>query len=194
MMPSSGASMAIDLEHLMIQAKAGDSAAFAELYDSLRYPLSRALNRVLPSSDVEDALQETMLRVWQSLDTFDIGKGDVLSWASRIACNFASDILRRQNRQRRGGLMRLKAMDLGQMPDEPDAESSDDIREVIEEEINALPSQFSRDVARSVMDGKSVCSVANRNGVSFSTASRRYRLIMRLFKTSHRLKDIAGMS
>lgn len=50
---------------------------------------------VLNHDDTDDVLQNTFLKAWKSLDTFQ-GKSSVSTWLYRIAINEALDFLRRQ--------------------------------------------------------------------------------------------------
>lgn len=50
---------------------------------------------VLNHDDADDVLQNTFLKAWKSLDTFQ-GKSSVSTWLYRIAINEALDFLRRQ--------------------------------------------------------------------------------------------------
>src|SRR2546421_1953746 len=69
--------------------------------------------------EAEDAVQETMLRAWRSLDRFE-GRAALRSWLYRIATNVCFDMLNARER-------RARPMDLGPA------------REPVESNLNALP-------------------------------------------------------
>jgi RNA polymerase sigma-70 factor, ECF subfamily len=87
-----------DLE-LVAAARAGSSAAFEELqsrYSSRLYRRIQSMTR--NHEDAEDALQETFLRAYLALDSFE-GRSQFASWLTRIAINSALMVLRRRRRR-----------------------------------------------------------------------------------------------
>src|ERR1044072_6684126 len=73
--------------------------------EAYRRELTGYCYRMLGSSfEAEDAVQETMVRAWRNLDTFE-GRSSVRSWLYRIATNVCLDLLR--GRQRRAAPMDL---------------------------------------------------------------------------------------
>jgi RNA polymerase sigma-70 factor (ECF subfamily) len=66
-----------------------------------RAELSNHCRRLLGSSfDAEDAVQETLIRAWKGINTFE-GRSSLRTWLYRIATNVCFDTLQRQHRQPR---------------------------------------------------------------------------------------------
>lgn len=68
----------------------GDSTAQRSLFNRLLPYLKSAVRRyVWNESDVQDVLQEAFLRIFRNLHQFDSEKGQVQTWATKIAVNAA---------------------------------------------------------------------------------------------------------
>jgi RNA polymerase sigma-70 factor (ECF subfamily) len=84
-----------DLE-LVAAAKAGSTTAFEELQSRYSRRLYRRIQLMTRNhEDAEDALQETFLRAYLALDSFE-GRSQFASWLTRIAINSALMVLRRR--------------------------------------------------------------------------------------------------
>ena len=106
---------------LIEQAVAGDEVAFATLVGPHQRAVFRHCYRMLGSgADAEDATQDTLVRAWRRLATYD-GSGPFGAWLQRIATNMCLDGLRaRRTRLGPAGFGRPAAP--GTLPGPPDPE------------------------------------------------------------------------
>lgn len=85
--------MNLDETTYLNAARAGDSEAFAQLIDPYRRQLLVHCYRILGSfEDAEDMLQETFVRVWKRLDSFE-GRSSLRAWLYKVATNTSLDAL-----------------------------------------------------------------------------------------------------
>jgi len=81
-------------------ARNGDAGAFALIVERYRQSVFRICVRILgDSGEAEDAVQETFVRAWQSLQGYD-PRYSIATWLRTIACRLCYDVLRRRTRQR----------------------------------------------------------------------------------------------
>ncbi len=81
-------------------ARAGDQVEFSDLTEPYRRELQVHCYRILGSlHDAEDLVQETLLRAWRRLDTFE-GRASFRAWLYKIATNACLDALDRKRSRR----------------------------------------------------------------------------------------------
>lgn len=120
-----------------------DRSAFRALYDLAAPKLTGVLTRMLGDrSEVEDALQEVFIRVWQRAAQFDSQRGAAMGWLISIARNVALDRLRARPEAR--GFVRV-------LP-QPDAAKGDPVDRLPAAGPDGEASALARDEARRVVD------------------------------------------
>ena len=81
-------------------ARAGDQYEFSGLTEPYRRELQLYCYRILGSlQDAEDTVQETLLRAWRRLDTFE-GRAPLRAWLYKIATHACFDALDKRPRRR----------------------------------------------------------------------------------------------
>lgn len=84
--------------HRLAAARRGDSREFSELAEPYRRELQVHCYRILGSlHDAEDMVQETMLRAWKRLDSYE-GRASFRAWLYKIATNVCLDTLDKRRR------------------------------------------------------------------------------------------------
>ncbi len=88
-----------DQEKALAAARGGDGEAFKSLADPYRNELLTHCYRMLGSlEDAEDQLQETYLRAWRRLETYE-GRASFRAWLYKIATNACLDALEHRPRR-----------------------------------------------------------------------------------------------
>lgn len=92
--------MASEEASWVARAKAGDQAAFAELFARYERRIYAFVYRMMGNQDdAFDLTQETFLKAYRALDKTD-AELNVNAWLHRIASNACMDVLRRRQRLR----------------------------------------------------------------------------------------------
>lgn len=81
------------------RARAGDAAAFRELYAQHHRQVARQLAFLVPKSDLEDVLQDVFIEVFRSIRRFE-GKSAFTTWLYRVTVHVAMKARRKQTRSR----------------------------------------------------------------------------------------------
>ena len=94
---------------LVERVQQGDHEAFSRLFEKYRSRLAVLVHYKLGSdlrrdADVDDILQETMLRAYRDIERFEYkAPGSFMSWLARIAEHVIVDAARAQKRHKRAG-------------------------------------------------------------------------------------------
>src|SRR6266508_3262518 len=161
----------LDDRLLVLDYPAGNPPAFVEIHH--RYgPLARRVcGRFLPSpQDVDEAFQETMIRVYQGLYRFN-GRYALQPWVARIAKNVSLDILRGRARRPKPDDWAPLAEDLPA----PNDEAEQIVERLVQHDtvlavLSDLPETHRRALMMREMDGRSHREIAQEMEVSTSQA------------------------
>jgi len=84
---------------LIARCRAGDAAAFRELYQLHRSAVYGVVARMISNeADREEVLQDVFLQIFKSLDSFR-GSAKLSTWAHRVAVNVTLQYIRRKGRR-----------------------------------------------------------------------------------------------
>jgi len=163
-------------DRLLIEAhQAGDPAAFTEIVRQYYGQLYRqALRRLASREEAEDAVQETFLRAYRSLDRFGLdGSWRLGAWLGRILSNVCIDLAR--DRQRR--LEQLNSASSRELvtksPDPSEAVGDAVALAKIHDALTALPDSQRQAFELRALEELSYRDIASRLGISEDNARTR---------------------
>lgn len=74
---------------------AGNTSAIKTLYDQYSGSLNGIITRIIANEEIaQDILQDTFVKIWRSITTYDPQKGRLFTWMANIARNLAIDHIR----------------------------------------------------------------------------------------------------
>ena len=83
---------------LIADLKAKDKTAFENLYDKYSGAMFNIILRIVNSNEVaEDVLQDSFLKIWKNIESYDEGKATIFTWMLNVCRNTALDALRKAN-------------------------------------------------------------------------------------------------
>ncbi|MEA3020994.1 MAG: polymerase sigma-70 factor, subfamily [Actinomycetota bacterium] len=160
-------------EQLLVRAhQAGDELAFGQIVRSQHRALyAHAYRRLGNHEAAEDAVQDTLLRAYRSLPSFD-GDLRLRAWLHRILTNVCHDESNRRRRQV-GLIDKLEAQPVELAPDPMDEALLHDTVRVMTEALAELPESYREALVLRYVDGLSFREVAEVAGVSEENARAR---------------------
>lgn len=85
----------MELTELVRLLKVKDERGLSYLYDHYASALNGIINRIVLSDKLaEEILQQTFLKIWDKIESYDADKSTLFTWMSRIARNSAIDAKR----------------------------------------------------------------------------------------------------
>lgn len=163
-------------ELLLRKAQRGDPEAFEQLITPLEQLIWRICWHYTGNREsAEDCGQETMIRIWRSLDSY---RGDCAleSWVYRIAANCCLDAMRKAKRDRSQSIEPLREAGFDPPDPEPGTEEkviAADRRQRLREGIAQLPEDQREALVMTQLERVSYEDAAARLGVSEGTVKSR---------------------
>jgi RNA polymerase sigma-70 factor (ECF subfamily) len=159
---------------LLQRIRRGDEGALAALYDRHAHFVAAIALRVLGDRELaEEVVQDTFLRSWNYIDSYDPSRGRVVSWLLGIARNRAIDILRSRSHQAR----RRERNSLSDTIPSDGAEFPDvlALREVMTRALSILPTDQRKIIELAYYGGLSQAEIARQLGLPLGTVKSRTR-------------------
>jgi RNA polymerase sigma-70 factor (ECF subfamily) len=160
-------------EQLLVRAhQAGDEHAFGQIVRSQHRALyAHAYRRLGNHEAAEDAVQDTLLRAYRALPSFN-GDLRLRAWLHRILTNVCHDESNRRRRQT-GLIEKLEAQPVLLAPDPIEEAVLHDTVRVMNEALAELPESYREALVLRYVDGLSFREVAEATGVSEENARAR---------------------
>lgn len=96
-------------EELTTQLKNNNQTAFVYLYDNYSGAVYGIIYRMLQDKKLsEDALQETFIKIWYHIKTYDSAKGRLFTWIINIAKHHATDTMKSKSYRIQANLLNIE--------------------------------------------------------------------------------------
>jgi len=168
----------------VLGAREGDQECFGNLVQAFQGPVYNLAYRMLGNSaEAEDAAQETFLRVYRRLDSYDPQR-KLSSWILSIASHYCIDCLRK----RRGVMVSMEEINSWRwVPDDRpkpeervmDVEASDAMRQM----LDGLPPQYRLVIVLRYWQDLSYAEISEVTGASISAVKSRLHRARQMMAT-----------
>lgn len=166
---------------LVERSRAGDATAFGLLVDRYQQRVFWVARGMLGNDeDARDAAQEAFIRVFRSLDRFDV-RLKFYTWLYQIVVNLCIDQLRKQVKRR--------GVSLDQVGDVPGAGNngggaleSTELRQRVYRVLDELPPKYRTVMVLSDLEGIGAKDIAHMTGTTHATVRWRHHRARQLFR------------
>lgn len=179
---------------LMAELVQRQPSALEKLYRRYKAVLKSVVMQVVhDEADADDVLQDVFIQVWDRAKTYSSDKGKLISWLSTLARRRAIDRVRQHCAYRRATDRYEVACN---HPDKAMSEihtvehsaQQDDLKELIERHIQALPVSQQEAINLTFFEGKSQREISSQTGIPLGTVKTRIELGIK--KLSHSFAGI----
>ena len=169
------------LRALLIDASAGCSASFAQLYEHTHRRVFAIVLRIVGHrAEAEEIVQDIYVKVWFRSAQFDPCRGQAVHWLSGIAHRASIDALRRSARRVREVTEGCDDADAyarfaSSVSGPPDLLEEIEDRRAVHEQLSALPEEQRESLAMAFFDGLTHHEIASRLQCPLGTVKSRVR-------------------
>lgn len=162
-----------DEQELLQQLVQGNRLAMREFYDSnSRYFAAVCSRYVSNEEDVKDVLQESFLKIFRAIHTFEYrGAGSLRAWSARIVVNEALKQIKENDRLQ---LTTLPSWDLPDQEEEQEPDFEEIPTSAIMEMIQSLPTGYRTVFNLYVFEKKTHKEIASMLGISENTSASQF--------------------
>ncbi|MCO5171019.1 MAG: sigma-70 family RNA polymerase sigma factor [Planctomycetes bacterium] len=166
---------------LVERARAGDTGSFALLVDRYQQRVFWVARGMLGNDeDARDAAQEAFIRVYRSLDRFDV-RLKFYTWLYQIVVNLCIDMLRKQVK-RRGVSLELVGDVAGQAGNGAGGLEASELRQRVYRVLDELPPKYRTVMVLSDLEGIGAKDIAHMTGTTHATVRWRHHRARQLFR------------
>jgi len=187
--------MSSDLSEIeLIQLLKNQSlTAFGLLHKRYAHTIEYAISKVIKDeNDVQDIVQDTLIKVWENATNFNPEKGSLAAWLLTVARHTAIDYLRQQRKQL---LVNQIALELDFHLVHPDEGPALPPYELIEQSINALEPKYSQLIQLLYFQNLTQQQIAEQLDIPLGTVKTRIRTaLLQLRKDVLRRKNPITMN
>jgi RNA polymerase sigma factor (sigma-70 family) len=128
-------------DELLRRLKLHEEQAYSFLYDHYSKALFIVIKQIIPQQEIaEDILQETFVKVWQNIHTYDGSRGRLYTWMLSIARNLSIDRTRSKEFNKQSKTAALQENVYTSAPTEESRVTDVGLKKV----LNAIPEENAR--------------------------------------------------
>jgi RNA polymerase sigma factor (sigma-70 family) len=150
--------------------------AFERLYDDYSAALYGLAYKILKEEELaEDALQETFVRIWRKIHTYDSSKGRLFTWMLNISRNICIDMLRANESRKTSQTSSIEDFSF----DQKGPSTSTQVEHIgLREIVDGLPQEQQFVIDLIYFKGYTQAEVAEEFNIPLGTVKSRVRLAM----------------
>jgi RNA polymerase sigma-70 factor, ECF subfamily len=166
-------------QQLITRLRQQDRAAVGELYDAYGGALFGVVLRIVHSRELaEQVLQDTFVKVWRNIASYDASKGRLFTWLLNIARNTAIDVTRSAQFQQSS-----KTDSLDNLVYQPGGHSVNPDHVGLRDMVDNLDEKYRSLIDLIYFKGYTQEEVAEETGIPLGTIKTRLRYAMAELRT-----------